>query len=182
MWFTGASNIRHFSCRTAAVDVRAEAAPEQIERAKSDGLPAIRGASVEIPVRSFDCGIGKMNRDLTETLGGDKYPTIGFRLWNYVLLGHGTPGAARMNGLLRIAGKEKVMAFYGNVFQDSEGNLRLRGNRIIDVRDYGVIPPKRFFGLLHVANEVTVHFDIGVHPLIDTGSLSQATAQTPVSF
>lgn len=176
VWFTGASNIRHFTCRAAAVTVRAEAAPEEIERAKSDGLPAIRGALVEIPVQSLDCGISKMNRDLSETLGGEKYPTIRFSLWNYVLLGRGTPGAARMNGLLRIAGKEKVMVVYGNVFQDAEGNLRLRGNRIIDVREYGITPPKRFFGLLHVGKEITVHFDVAVRPLIDTEAGKTARA------
>ena len=150
------------------MSVETEAAPEQIERAKADELPAIRGASLAIPVNSLDCGISKMNSDLRETLGGDKYPTINFRLWNYVLLGRGTPGAVRMNGLLGIAGQDKMMVVYGNVFRDAEGNFRLRGNRIIDVREYGVTPPKRFFGLLRVKKEITVHFDVAVRPLIKT--------------
>lgn len=180
VWFTGASNIRHFSCRSASVSVYAEAAPEDIERARADGMPVVRSAALAIPVGSLDCGIHKMNKDLRETLGGDMNPTISFRLGNYVLIGGEKENAARMNGLLTIAGHEKALVLYGNVFRDANGGLRLRGDRLIDVRDYGVKPPRRFFGLLHVGNEITVHFDVAVRPLIDPlGTLATVVSIKP---
>jgi hypothetical protein len=108
-----------------------------------------------------------MNHDLAETLGADSSSTINFRLWNYVVMRRGLPGTVRMNGLLRVAGKEQMMLVYGSVVREDNGNLRLRGERIVDVRDFGIKAPTRFFGLFHVANEVTVHFDIAVRPLID---------------
>ena len=166
VWFTGASNIRHFTCSSTEVAVYTEAAPEEFERSRSDKMPAVRSAALAIPVRSLDCGIRKMNSDLQETLGAKVNPTISFRLWNYVMVG-GKSGAVRMNGLLTIAGHEKMMILYGKVIRDSSGGLRLLGDRMIDVREFGVSPPRRFFGLLQVQKGITVHFNVAVRPLID---------------
>lgn len=167
VWFTGSSNIRHFSCRATQVAVSAEAAIEEFDRARADGVPAVRTAALAIPVRSLDCGIQKMNHDLLTTLGGTVNPTISFRLWNYVMLDRNDPRSVRMNGLLRLAGKDRVLVVYGKVLRAPGGELRLQGERMIDVRDYGVVPPRRFFGLLRVRKDVTVHFDVAVRPLID---------------
>ncbi len=166
VWFTGASNIRHFSCSTTDVAVFTEAAPELIDRSRSDNLPAVRSAAFAIPVRSLDCGIHQMNNDLQETLAAESNPTISFRLSNYVMIG-GKSGAVRMNGLLTIAGHEKMTLIYGKVIRDGNGGLRLLGNRVIDVRDFGVTPPRKFFGLLKVQKEITIHFNVAVRPLID---------------
>jgi YceI-like domain. len=182
VWFTGASNIRHFVCGSKTVNVLATAAPEEFERTKADGIPAVSGAALTVPVTSIDCGINKMNRDLNETIGGDRNPTINFRLWNYVVLKRAVPGSVRMNGLLRLAGKERMMVVYGNVARDNKGQLRLRGERVIDVREFGIKPPKRFFGLFHVGHDITVHFDVAVRPLMDpNGILVKASAEPNAS-
>lgn len=167
VWFTGSSNIRAFECSTTQVAVSAEAALEEFERTRADGLPAVRSAAMAIPIRSLDCGISKMNHDLYVTLGGAANPTISFALSNYEVLTRGTPGSVRMNGVLRLGGKTNSMVVYGNVIRAPDGSLRLRGERMIDVRDYGVKPPRRFGGLLKVRPEVDVHFDVAVRPLVD---------------
>lgn len=179
VWFTGASNIRHFICGSQTVTVLTKAAPNQAERAVTDGIPAVSGATLTLPVLSLDCGLAKMNHDLLETLGSDRNPTINFRLWDYVVLTRGSPGSVRMNGLLRLAGKEQTMVIYGNVFRRTDGELRLRGERIIDVRDFGIQAPKRFFGMFHVRNEITVHFDVAVKPVMDLGGVLATTGIDP---
>lgn len=179
VWFTGASNIRHFTCGSKVVTVLATAAPEEFERAKADGLPAVSSAAMAIPVLSLDCGISKMNSDLRETLGWDRNSTINFRLWNYVVLNRSVPGAVRMNGLLTLAGREKMMVVYANVEKLDNGQLRLRGERMIDVRDFGIAPPRRFFGLFHVRNEITVHFDVAVRPLIESALTTAQSTRFP---
>ena len=167
VWFTGASNFRSFSCSSRQVAVSAEAALDEFDRTKADGLPAVRSAALAIPVRSLDCGIRKMNEDLFVTLGGAANPTISFSLSRYVVLNPAPPGTVRMNGLLRLAGHEKPVVVYGTVVRDENGQLRLRGERRIDVRDFGVRPPRRFLGLMRVRPEVDVHFDVAVRPLVD---------------
>ena len=72
-----------------------------------------------------------------------------------------------MQGILRIAGTERTVVLHGNVFRNQAGQFILRGEREIDVRDFGIKPPRRFLGLLRVRNDVTVHFEVAVKPLID---------------
>jgi hypothetical protein len=167
IWLTGSSNIRAFTCRATLVNLSVEAAPEDFERTKKDGLPAVRSAALEVPVRSLDCGIGLQNTHLFETLDAANQPAISFSLASYVVDRSESGSNVRMAGLLRIAGQERSMVLHGNVSRNAAGQLILRGQREIDMRNFGVTPPRRFFGLLRVRNEVTVHFEVAVRPLID---------------
>ncbi len=167
IWVTGSSNIVDFTCRATRVDVSTEAAPEDFDRAKNDGLPAVRSAAVEVPVRSLDCGIGQQNNDLFKALRATEHPAISFNLADYVVERGEPVSNVRMQGLLRIAGTERAVVIHGSVFRNAAGQFILRGERGIDVRDFGVKPPRRFFGLLRARPDVTVHFEVVVRPLID---------------
>ena len=167
VWFTGSSNIRRFTCSTTQVALSAEAALAEFDRTRADGIPAVSSAALAIPIKSLDCGIRKMNHDLFVTLGGDANPTISFVLSNYVVMNPQSPGKVRINGLLRLAGRASSTVIYGTVARATDGQLRLRGERMIDVRDFGVKPPRRFFGLLRVRPDIEVHFDVAVRPLVD---------------
>jgi polyisoprenoid-binding protein YceI len=149
------------------VYVTAEAAPEEFQRTRDDGLTAVRTAELQVPVRSIDCGIGMQNRHLFETLGATAHPEIFFALNGYSVDRSANIPRVRIQGRLRIAGVERDVILYGIVFRDPGGDWVLRGERPINVRDFGVKPPRRFFGLLRVRDEITVHFDVAVRPLID---------------
>lgn len=167
VWFTGSSNIRRFMCSSTQVYVSAEAAPEDFQRTKEDGLPAVRSAAFQVPVRSLDCGIGLQNTHLFETLGATSNPTISFALAGYSVEPSEAGRNVRMNGTLRIAGVERKAVLRGTVFRNAAGQLILRGDHAINVRDFGIAPPRRFLGILRVRDEVTVHFEVAVRPLID---------------
>lgn len=177
VWLTGSSNILAFTCRATMVNLSVEAAPEDFERTKRDGLPAVRSAALEVPVRSLDCGIGLQNTDLFEALDAGNQPAISFSLADYVVDRSEAGSNVRMEGLLRIAGKERSMVLHGNVSRNPAGQLILRGQREIDMRSFGITPPRRFFGLLRVRNEVTVHFEVAVRPLIDPLGVLVSTLQ-----
>lgn len=177
VWFTGSSNIRDFTCSARQVNVSAEAAIEDFARTRSDGLPAVKRAALEVPVRSLDCGIGLQNAHLFETLSATTHPSITFVLSDYAVENSGAARVVRMNGALRIAGVERSVVIHGKVLRTGNGQLMLAGDREIDVRDFGVEPPKRFFGLLRVKKEVTVHFIVAVRPLIDPLGILTASLQ-----
>jgi hypothetical protein len=177
VWFTGASNIRHFTCYATRVSVRTEPAAEEIERTRPDGLPAVKRATLEIPVRSLDCGIGLQNSHLFETLGAASNPAISFVLGDFAVNDSAAKRYVSMNGALKIAGVERWIVLRGQVVRDGDGKQVLAGERRIDMREFGVQAPRRFFGLLRVSNQVTVHFLIAVpsaidHPGILTGNSS----------
>jgi polyisoprenoid-binding protein YceI len=102
-----------------------------------------------------------------ESLSATKYPDISFTLSDYIIERGSFESHVRMNGLLRIAGTERAVVIHGSIFRNPAGQLILRGERLIDVRTFGVKPPRRFLGLLRVDDEVTVHFEVVVRPLID---------------
>jgi polyisoprenoid-binding protein YceI len=149
------------------VYVTAEAAPEEFQRTRYDGLTAVRSAALQVPVRSIDCGIGMQNRHLFETLSASTNPAIFFVLGSYSVERSGKDPRVRILGTLRIAGVERNVVLYGTVFRDGVGEWILRGERPINVRDFGVKPPRRFLGLLRVRDEITVHFEVAIRPLID---------------
>ncbi len=167
VWFNGASNIRSFTCNAKKVYVSTEAAPESFERTRADGVPAVRTAAVDVPVSSLDCGIGLQNSHLFDTLGGSAHPDITFALDTYAVERNQGEPKITIVGALRIAGVERSMTFHGIAFHDEHGKWVLRGNHAINVRDFRVVPPRRFLGLLRVRDEVTLHFELVVRPLID---------------
>jgi hypothetical protein len=178
VWLTGTSNITPFTCVATQVYVSAEAAPEDFERTKKDGLPAVRSAAIQVPVRSLDCGIGQQNRDLRETLGATAHPTISFALGGYSVIDPSEKvRRVRMQGSLRIAGVERRIVLYGTVTRDARGEWVLGGDRAIKMSDFGIAPPRRFLGLLRVRDEVTVHFVVAVRPLIDPLGVLSASLQ-----
>jgi polyisoprenoid-binding protein YceI len=144
-----------------------EAAPEEFTRTKLDGVPAVRSVAFAVPVRSLDCGIGLQNTHLFETLGATAHPNISFALSDYVVDTTQNPRTVRINGALRIAGVERNIVVRGVILRGIHNELILRGDREIDVRTFGIKPPRRFLGLLRVRDEVIVHFEVVVRPLID---------------
>lgn len=167
VWLTGTSTLNSFTCLSKRVYVSVEAAPEEFVRTKQDGVPAVRQAAVSLPVRSLDCGLGLQNADLYSALGANTNPDISFTLDNYAVERAGNVRSVRMMGTLRIAGVERNVVFHGTLVHDASGEWLLRGERAINMRDFGVTPPRRFLGLLRVRDEVTVHFEVQVRPLID---------------
>jgi polyisoprenoid-binding protein YceI len=177
VWFEGTSNIRQFTCNAKKVYVSTEAAPENFQRTKVDGVPAVRNAAVDVPVKSLDCGIGLQNAHLFETLGASAHPDITFVLNTYAVQPSQDKRNVTIDGALRIAGVERSMRFNGSAFRTGSGEWMLTGDRVINVRDFGIAPPRRFFGLLRVRNEVTVHFELAVRPLIDPLGVLTASLQ-----
>ena len=68
--------------------------------------------------------------------------------------------------VLRIRGREQPVVVNALVRREN-GVFRLRGERAINLRTYGIDPPTRFLGLVRVDEVVTVHFDVAVRPLVD---------------
>ena len=177
VWISGSSNFSRFTCRATDVAISAEAALEQVVRSKADGIPAVKTAALAIPVRSLDCGISEMNSDLYRTLRGDVNPTISFSLGEYAIRERGKERQVRMDGVLRINGQEQNVVIQGWVRQDPNGQLRLRGERAINMRSFGIKPPRKFLGIVRVRDQVTVGFDVAVRPLIDPLGILSSTIQ-----
>lgn len=158
VWFTGRSNVRRFTCRARRVATDAPLLDGAALTAVLHGDSAPTRAAVRVDAARLDCGIGRMNAHLRETLHAGTYPTIEFRLAR-VTRTHGD-SAVRLDGVLSIAGHEKPIGVDATVRDATGDAVRVRGAYTLNVRDYGLVPPRRFAGLLRVRDSVTVHFDV----------------------
>lgn len=164
VWISGASNIRHFTCKARAlsgtIDLRGHVA----------GVPVLAGEnasgepSLSVAVDKLDCGIGIMNHHLRDALRAALHPRIEFRLATYEVDLKAPAPTARLAGLVTIAGVQRPMTATAALRADSLGRLHVRGSYVIRPTEFGVTPPRRFAGLLRVRDRVTVHFDVALDP------------------
>src|SRR6476620_8455721 len=162
IWFTGASNIRHFTCKAGRLSGNFQLRGEATGREVLVGRNASTQASLVVTVDRLDCGIGIMNRHLHEALAGARHPTIEFRLTTSEVDLRAPLPIARIAGQVTIAGVQRPVVATAGIHVDSFGTLYLRGEYVIHPTDFAVVPPRRFGGLLRVRDGVTVHFDVAV--------------------
>ena len=160
VWITGASNVRRFTCRArdvaGAIDLRARASRDST----IGGDNRASSPSVLVAVANVDCGIGRMNRHLHETLHGDRFPTIEFHLATYEVDLSARTAIARLTGSTTIHGVTRPVETMAAVRADSLGAVHVIGTYAVRMSDFGVHAPRRFGGLLRVKDRVLVHFDV----------------------
>ena len=161
VWFTGSSNLRRFTCRARSVDGTVVLATAKSGDAVTVGGRAVDGASIDIPAARLGCGPRAMNPHLRSALGAKRHPTITFRL-DGVRADSGDASAVTLSGRLTIAGRERPVHVRASVVRDPAGALHVTGTHALDVREFGVVPPRRFLGLLRVHSEAVVHFNVVV--------------------
>jgi polyisoprenoid-binding protein YceI len=162
VWVTGASNIRRFTCNarelSGAVDLHGVATRSEV----LTGDNTLATPSLSVTVDKLDCGIGIMNRHLHEALQSARQPTIEFHLTTYGVDLTAPVPVARIAGVVTIAGVQRPIAITATVYADTLGTLHLSGRYDIRPTDFGVVPPRRFAGLLRVRDRATVHFDVAL--------------------
>jgi polyisoprenoid-binding protein YceI len=164
VWFTGASNIRRFTCTARRLSGTVQLRGVTTRGPVLSGENASPQPSVSVPVDRVDCGIGVMNRHLRDALRGARHPVIEFRLATYEVDLNAPVPVARIAGQVTIAGVQRPVAATAVVRADTLGALHMQGSYDIRPTEFGVAPPRRFAGLLRVRDRITVHFDVALDP------------------
>jgi polyisoprenoid-binding protein YceI len=158
LWIDGSTSVAGFTCaaeRTLGTG-RLGAADEA---AGTHALDAV----VAVPVRSLDCGVGPMNRDLSEALRAERHPVIRFSLRGARVV---TPpeetgwAAVEAWGTLALAGAERPVRVRAEGRRLGDGRVRLKGRHGLRMTDFGVEPPAGPLGLVRARDRVTVGFDL----------------------
>ena len=162
LWFTGASNIRHFTCKARRLAGTLELRGIATQRPALTGANVSAEPSLNVAVDKLDCGIGLMNRHLREALQGARHPAIEFRLATYDVDLMAAVPVARIAGRVTIAGVERPVTVAAAVRADTLGTLHVRGSYEIRPTEFGIELPRRFRGLIKVRDRITVHFDVAL--------------------
>ena len=115
-----------------------------------------------IIVKDFNSDNKMALRDFFKLVKADIYPTFNVKL-NYFEVDPKDNSKEITKALvsvdLTITGKTRQ--YYIAVKSNHEGDVyNLRGNKKIDIRDFGLVPPIEMFGLIRVNEWINIDFDI----------------------
>ncbi len=183
LWLQGSSNLHEFEARTTAVTVKltgdpaqhAPSTPAEIESyLRASG---VRGLEVDVPTTSLHSGKTGLDKNMWKDLRADQYPAIQFHLTHYTVTPHEGSGdtlVARVEGALRIAGKECPVALSVKGHR-GDGGLWFEGSHALRMTDFGIKPRTMMLGTLRVRDDVTVHFRLLLVPAVSAAPLSEGS-------
>lgn len=162
VWVTGRSNLQRFRCHATEANLQIDRTPGGAG-ALVAGTATTPYAVLRVPSAGLDCGIALMNQHLREAVHADEAPVIIFRLMR-VMRGVDAEGrpAFRLVGALHLAGQERPVEIDAHLVGSASGETVIEGSHDIDIRDFGIEPPRRFLGLVRVRNQVTVHYTLAL--------------------
>lgn len=183
VWLEGSSNVRDWTCKATAmealiaVDAQTVGSRDDIIVAKS-----LRGVDVIIPVRKLKCGDRHMEANMYDALKAPKPPAMSYIVADFEL----TPSlsddglSVEAVGKMSVAGAERPVRMTVKTEALPDGTRRARGTVPIRMTDFGIVPPRPWFGVLRTADKVLVQFEIYVSPQALASAQRQALAQNRV--
>lgn len=124
-----------------------------------DGRPDTSGdcaGHLELEVQRLSSGNPVYDREMQRRIDGRRYPTIAGELT--ALEQKGEPGAYLVRGELTFHGVTQSTEDLMRITSPGAGSMRLEGEHVFDIRQFGVEPPKLL--MLKVHPDVSVRVEI----------------------
>ncbi len=128
----------------------------------ADGKTIIPGAEVATLAGEMDTGEKSRDRQMREMFQSDKFPRIRGIFTNIDPenirreLRKGPDGKAPLDFTLRIRDVERPVHAVVSNFRESDGVSSFDVDYAVSLKDYRLVPPKVFFGIVRVDDKVTV--------------------------
>jgi polyisoprenoid-binding protein YceI len=117
--------------------------------------------ALRVRTTALRTGVDGRDRDMWRALSGERYPEIRFTVQrvepSFPSVTDRSDVLLTVSGLMQVHGVERPVVFPGRV-RLRDDRLWVRGETRIQMRDFGIDPPRRFF--LRVADSVLVGFDL----------------------
>lgn len=168
IWIEGSAGIVDYVCRTRKLDSTEAIVYDRQPRTDTGEESMRAGITVNIPVRTLECGKRAMNRDMYEALKAEAHPHIRYRLLKAEAADSLRAGAdgnwipIRTFGTLEIAGVTDTAEVIVKGKMLDENRFRVRGSRDLCMDTFDITPPSALMGLIRADNRLTVHFDVTV--------------------
>ncbi len=162
----GGSNVHDWSCYSDAFQAVIEVNPAFGITGFGDIAKPIGKVSVTVPVKSIQCGKGKMDENLQKALRANDFPAITYVLTTYTSTGENTGDkfTATTTGELTVAGKTKTIEVPITATRQADGGGGALGEGSVRflMSDFGVKPPVALLGTLRTKDAVEVRFTIAL--------------------
>lgn len=151
---TGDTNINAFRCEFNTFFL--EQCREVVYHKVGNHI-RFENAILSLKNEGFDCGNRPINKDFHALLNTKEYPKITLELTE-INLEHSNRGKANVK--ITIAGKENNYSLPIGIV--SAPTHCFIGKLKLDIRDFGLQLPKKFFGLIVIKEEIEIDFNLSV--------------------
>jgi hypothetical protein len=180
LWLEGTSNVRDWICKATsmealiAIDASSTDSRDNVAVAKS-----LRGVDVIVPVRMLKCGDRHMEANMYTALKAPEPPAMSYIVADFELAPTLTDDGLTIEatGKMSIAGIERPVTIRVKTERLPDGTRRARGSVPIRMSDFGIVPPRPWFGILRTGDKVMVQFEIFVSPESLASAQRQAVAR-----
>jgi polyisoprenoid-binding protein YceI len=119
----------------------------------------IESLTLNVVAESLESGKSGMDKNTFKALNTDDYKTISFQLVEVTSLTDKGDNVyeAKTSGDLTISGTKKRISLNLNI-NVFESSVKLTGEKIIKMTDFGVEPPKALFGTITTGDEISIKF------------------------
>lgn len=145
----GSTNVNRFNCR---FDIRLICKPQNFIYSEDKEYLRFEDLELHLLTKGFDCGNKRMNSDFQDLLKDKKYPEIVILVDRVELI---SEEFAKAYIEVSLAGKKNK---YNLPIHLDEN--KFSGKFKIDIRDFGLKPPKKALGLIEVDETIEVQFNL----------------------
>ena len=157
VYLNGDSSVRKFSASSGGLDLRATAKEKPLAEGTLPWIPV--EAEMFLVVKNLKSGNETLDDHMFDNLKADVYPQIQLRLTDFsysdVMIGN----QMTASGTLTVAGVTKPIELMMNLTIEDQ-NLRITGNKILHMSDFGIVPPTMMMGALKTRDEIEIVFDV----------------------
>ncbi|MDE2291686.1 MAG: YceI family protein [Elusimicrobia bacterium] len=159
LWLTGTSTLHPYASTATVLSVTLRVPGAALRDAVLSGKAG--GLDLDVPVSGLRSGEKLLDKKMREALKAGAAPDIRFHMASYEAkaAAQGDGIEVEAAGTLSIAGRERPVTIDAEA-KPVAGGLEISGSRSLLMSDFGVTPPKLFFGTLKVNDTVVVRFDI----------------------
>lgn len=148
----GDAGIANFTCE---FDTNYLQSPEKILYRTENSSIVFSDAELILENRGFDCGNKSRNEDFHEMVRTEEHPQMKIKL-NEVT--QRNENEVKANVDIWIAGKENTYTIPVEIIEGSA--LQIKGQFKINVRDFGLEPITKMFGLIKVDEVIDINMDL----------------------
>ena len=180
LWLEGSSNVRDWTCKATAMEALIAVDAASVDSRDNDAIAkSLRGVDVIVPVRMLKCGDRHMEANMYDALKAPKPPAVGYILADFEIMPSLVGGDLTVEavGKMSVAGAERSVRMTVKTERLADGTRRARGTVPIRMTDFGIVPPRPWFGVLRTADKVLIQFEIFVSPQALASAQRTAAAQ-----
>lgn len=149
----GKTNVNEFGCYYQTTFMQDSF---HVEITNFSTHKSLGNAKIKLKVKDFSCDNSQMTKDFRELLSYNEHPNISIQLQKLKTI---ASGKFLAETVIQLAGQHQVYSLELNVTESQEG-IFCSGAQKIDITDFGLQAPEKFFGMLKVSNDIVINFTI----------------------